>query len=68
MIAGFAVLIDMVIGMTYGLISGYFGGKVDMVMQRFVEIINSIPTLVIATLMLIVLKPGIIPILIVLVF
>lgn len=67
LIAGFAVLIDMVIGMTYGLISGYFGGKVDMVMQRFVEIINSIPTLVIATLMLIVLKPGIVPILIVLV-
>ena len=38
-----------------------------MVMQRIVEIINSIPTLVIATLMLIVLKPGIVPILFVLI-
>lgn len=66
-IAAAAVAVDMIIGMTYGLISGYFGGKVDMVMQRIVEIINSIPTLVIATLMLIVLKPGIVPILFVLI-
>ena len=32
--------IDMVIGMSYGLISGYFGGKVDMMMQRFLEVAN----------------------------
>ena len=57
-IALVAVLCDMLIGMTYGLISGYFGGKVDTVMQRIVEIANSIPTLVIVTLLLIVLKPG----------
>lgn len=42
--------------MTYGLISGYFGGKVDSVMQRIQEIINSIPTLVILTLLLMVMK------------
>ena len=53
-----AVLIDMVIGMSYGLISGYFGGKVDSVMQRFAEIVNSIPTLVIVTLLMLVLRPG----------
>ena len=34
-IAVAAAVIDMVIGMSYGLISGYFGGKVDMIMQRF---------------------------------
>lgn len=67
LVAGAAIIIDMVVGMTYGLISGYFGGKVDMVMQRIIEILNSIPTLVIATLMLVILKPGIIPILFVLV-
>ena len=32
-IAVAAAIIDMVIGMSYGLISGYFGGRVDMVMQ-----------------------------------
>lgn len=53
-----AVAIDMVIGMSYGLISGFFGGKVDSVMSRFEEIINSIPTLVIVTLLMMVLKPG----------
>ena len=67
LVAGAAIIIDMAVGMTYGLISGYFGGRVDMVMQRIVEVINSIPTLVIATLMLVILKPGIIPILFVLV-
>ena len=57
-IALVAVLIDMLLGMGYGLISGYFGGRVDSVMQRFTEIVNSIPTLVIVTLLMLVLKPG----------
>lgn len=53
-----AVLIDMVFGLSYGLISGYFGGKIDNAMQRFAEILNGIPNLVIVTLLIIVLKPG----------
>lgn len=53
-----AVLVDMCFGMSYGLISGYFGGRVDMVLQRFAEILNGIPTLVIVTLLLLVMKPG----------
>ena len=57
-IAVAAAVIDMVIGMSYGLISGYFGGKVDMIMQRFLEIANGIPRLVIVTLLLLVLQPG----------
>lgn len=57
-IAVAAAIIDMVIGMSYGLISGYFGGKVDMLMQRFLEIANGIPRLVIVTLLLLVLQPG----------
>ena len=54
-----AVCIDIFIGMVYGLISGYFGGKVDMVMQRFAEILNGIPTLVVVTLLGLVLPSGI---------
>ncbi len=61
-IAVAAAIIDMVIGMSYGLISGYFGGKVDMIMQRFLEIANGIPRLVIVTLLLLVLQPGMITI------
>jgi len=48
----------MVIGMSYGLISGYFGGKVDMVMQRFLEVANGIPRLVIVTLLLLACELG----------
>ena len=54
-----AVLIDVFIGMVYGLVSGYFGGKVDMVMQRIAEILNGIPTLVVVTLLGLVLPAGI---------
>ena len=61
-IAVAATIIDMVIGMSYGLISGYFGGKVDMVMQRILEVSNGIPRLVIVTLLLLILKPGMVTI------
>jgi oligopeptide transport system permease protein len=57
-IALIAVLIDILFGLSYGLISGYFGGAVDNAMQRLVEILNGIPNLVIVTLLIIVLKPG----------
>ncbi len=40
-VAVLAVFIDLAFGLTYGLVSGYFGGKVDMIMQRIVEILNS---------------------------
>lgn len=61
-IAVAAAFIDMLIGMSYGLISGYFGGKVDIVMQRILEVVNGIPRLVIVTLLLLVLQPGILTI------
>lgn len=57
-----AVAIDIIFGLSYGLISGYFGGAVDNAMQRFAEILNGIPSLVIVTLLIIVLKPGLITI------
>lgn len=36
-------LIAVIIGTIYGAISGYLGGKVDMVMMRFLEILSSFP-------------------------
>ncbi len=61
-IALLAVVIDMFIGMGYGLISGYLGGGVDTVMQRFIEILSGIPNLVVVTLFVIILNPGILSI------
>ncbi|WP_258171350.1 oligopeptide ABC transporter permease [Paenibacillus sp. R14(2021)] len=62
LIAVIAVAVDVLIGISFGLISGYFGGKMDMVMQRFVEIINGIPNLVVVIIFAIILKPGIVTI------
>lgn len=61
-IALVAVLIDMLFGLSYGLISGYFGGAVDNAMQRFAENLNGIPNLVVVTLLILVLKPGLLTI------
>lgn len=61
-IALVAVLVDMCFGMGYGLISGYFGGRVDMILQRIAEILNGIPTLVIVTLLILVFRPGLLTI------
>lgn len=61
-IAFVAVMIDMLFGLTYGMISGYFGGRVDLYMQRFVEILSGIPNLIIVTLLIIILKPGLLSI------
>lgn len=58
-IALIAALFDLVIGVTYGGISAYYGGKVDIIMQRIIEIITGIPSLVILTLFIMVLEPGI---------
>lgn len=68
LVAFVAVGIDLAIGLSYGLVSGYFGGRTDMVMQRIVEIINSIPTLVTVTLLMLVMKPGLVTIILALGF
>ncbi|HEY3755208.1 MAG TPA: ABC transporter permease [Opitutaceae bacterium] len=38
-----ATLVALVIGVTYGAISGFYGGKVDVVMMRIVDIIYALP-------------------------
>lgn len=58
-IAFVAIFIDMLIGTSYGLISGFFGGNVDNVLQRFIEIVGSIPTLVIISILAIFMDKGI---------
>ncbi|MFC3932327.1 ABC transporter permease [Streptococcus dentapri] len=59
LIAVAATLIDLVIGVSYGLISGFIGGKTDTIMQRIIEVISSIPNLVIVTMLGLLLGNGI---------
>ncbi|MBB6453043.1 oligopeptide transport system permease protein [Salirhabdus euzebyi] len=53
-----AAAIDMIIGVIYGGVSAYYGGRVDNYMQRFIEVLVGIPNLVVVILMIIVLDPG----------
>jgi oligopeptide transport system permease protein len=53
-----AALLDLVFGIVYGGISAFYGGRVDDIMQRFIEIIYSIPFLLISILLIIVIGPG----------
>lgn len=54
-----SVIINCIIGVTYGSISGYYGGKVDMIMQRFIEVLGGIPFIVMAILFIIVMGAGV---------
>ncbi|NLG92541.1 MAG: ABC transporter permease [Clostridiales bacterium] len=51
-----ASLLVLLIGSIYGAIAGYFGGKVDMVMMRIVDIIYSVPDMLIIILLQVTLK------------
>ncbi|WP_315072076.1 ABC transporter permease [uncultured Clostridium sp.] len=53
-----AMIISTSIGVLVGTISGYFGGKIDNILMRFVDIISSIPWLILVTVISIFLKPG----------
>ena len=50
-VAATGTLVSLTVGVTYGMISGYAGGRVDSVMMRLVEIIYSLPTLVLVIVM-----------------
>ena len=45
-----------IIGVLYGVISGYYGGKVDDIMMRFVDIMYGFPTLLLIILMMVLFK------------
>lgn len=52
----FASIIVLIIGMLYGSISGYLGGRTDLIMMRIVDIIYSLPDMLIIILLSVVLN------------
>ncbi|MBR4546254.1 MAG: ABC transporter permease [Oscillibacter sp.] len=58
----FASIIVLVIGMTIGSIAGYCGGKVDLIIMRIVDIIYSLPDMLMVILLASVLKISLTPI------
>jgi oligopeptide transport system permease protein len=43
--------VNFLVGIIWGSISGYFGGKIDLFMERFSEILGSVPTMIVITLL-----------------
>ena len=52
----FASILVLIIGVLYGSISGYLGGRVDLIMMRIVDIIYSLPDMLIIILLSVVLN------------
>lgn len=55
----FATIINMCVGSLIGGIVGFYGGKLDMIMMRVVDVIYGIPTLIVTILVMVVLGPGV---------
>jgi len=43
--------VNLVVGAIYGALEGYYGGKVDMIMERIVEILSAVPFMIVITLL-----------------
>ncbi|MBO0682472.1 MAG: ABC transporter permease [Candidatus Dormibacteraeota bacterium] len=58
LIAIAAVALGLAVGVPLGVLSGYFGGWVDMLVQRFVDIVLAFPAFLLALSLVAVLGPG----------
>ncbi len=53
-----ASLINLTIGVVYGGIAGFWGGRVDRIMMNVIDILYGIPVLLYVILLMVILKPG----------
>ena len=53
-----AAVLDLIVGVSFGGVSGYFGGVVDDVMMRITDVLFGIPYLLVVILLLVVMEPG----------
>ena len=66
-IAFVSVICNVCIGIVYGSIAGYYGGKTDLIMMRITEIIGSFPEIVVVTLFILFFGTGMLSIILCLV-
>ncbi|MDI8447154.1 ABC transporter permease, partial [Salmonella enterica subsp. enterica serovar Anatum] len=57
-----AMIASTLIGTFIGIVAGYFGGWLDSLLMRFVDILSSIPWLVLVIVLSVLLKPGLVTI------
>lgn len=53
-----AALIDFVIGVIYGGVAGYKGGRTDGIMMRVIEVLYGLPYLLVVILLMVLMGPG----------
>jgi oligopeptide transport system permease protein len=54
MVGVLATAVSLVIGVTWGAIAGYFGGRIDNLMMRFVDVMYSLPFMFVVILLMVV--------------
>ncbi|HEX7064492.1 MAG TPA: ABC transporter permease [Bacillales bacterium] len=59
-----AAIIDIIIGMIWGAVAGFVGGKVDEYMMRIADVLIGIPYLLVVILLMVVMEPGLFTIII----
>ena len=64
MVAAIAVLIVMSIGVTVGIVAGYFGGVVDLVLTKIIDVLLAFPRLVLAIAVAALMGGGMLPLII----
>ncbi len=67
LIAFLSVACNITIGLIYGAIAGYYGGKADMIMMRIAEIVGAFPEVVVVTLFILFFGTGLLSIVLALV-
>ena len=63
-----AVVVGLVTGVVLGTIAGYYGGIVDLILLRLLEILQSIPSLLLAMMVVVALGPGEVNVVVVMAF
>jgi len=59
-----AASLNALIGVCIGGVAGHFGGKTDMIIMRFIDVVSGIPYLIVAILVMVALGEGISPLII----
>lgn len=60
LVGAMVVIFSLVLGVILGLLSGYFGGKIDMTIMRLVDIMLALPSLLLALVLVAIFGPSIV--------
>lgn len=64
LVSAAALVVGLTTGVAIGIVAGYFGGTVDFLVMRFVDVLLSIPGILLAILIAVVLGSGLVPVIV----